>query len=43
MSYISDFTHSEWISGRTGLPEGVSLKNYMLKNKISQFSKSKLK
>ena len=28
----------EWINGRSGLPEGSSLKNYKTKGKISKFS-----
>lgn len=33
----------EWINGRTGLPEGSSLKNYKSKGKVSAFCEGKLK
>lgn len=35
---IFTLSQEEWLNGKTGLPEGSSLKNYKQKGKISKFS-----
>jgi hypothetical protein len=35
-------SEQEWVNGKSGLPEGSSLKNYRAKGRVSHFSESKL-
>ena len=35
-------TDCEWLNGKTGLPEGSSLKNYKKKGKVSRCSEAHL-